>query len=50
MSVQKRGSRWCVIHCHGEKKGSAIKCFPTKKKALKMHRAIMWSKSKARIS
>lgn len=39
-TVVKRGSQYCVIHCHGAKAGQAIKCFPTKAQADAMHRAI----------
>ena len=39
--VVKRGSQWCVVHCHPDGSiGETIKCFPTKEKAEAMHRAI----------
>lgn len=38
--VEKRGNRWCVVHCHGEQAGEIIKCFDTEAEALAMHRAI----------
>ena len=38
--VEKRGSQWCVIHCHGPDAGKPIKCFDTKEQAEAMHRAI----------
>ena len=40
MVVEKRGSQWCTIHCHGEKAGTPIACFPTKEAADRQHRAI----------
>lgn len=40
--VVKRGSQWCVVHCHPDGSiGKTIKCFPTKPEAERMHRAIM---------
>lgn len=50
--IEKRGSKWCVIHGHPKKvgskvdkpKGSVIHCFTTKKAALAQHRAIMANK------
>jgi len=45
--VEKRGSQYCVVHCHGEDKGKIIKCFPTKEQAEKMHKAIMVNKKEA---
>ncbi len=44
MVVRKRGSKWCVMHCHGPKAGTPIKCFPTKQQAEKMHAAIQANK------
>ena len=38
--VEKRGDKWCVIHCHGTEAGTPIKCFDTKEEAEEMHRAI----------
>lgn len=51
MTVKKRGALWCVVHGHKKKKGSkrdkpkgtVIKCFKSKKKALAMHFAIIMS-------
>jgi len=48
-TVEKIGNEWCVVHGHPKKpgsktdkpKGTVIKCFPTKKEAEAMHRAIM---------
>lgn len=40
MVVEKRGNQWCTIHCHGEKAGTPIACFPTKDEADSQHRAI----------
>jgi len=45
--VEKRGSQYCVVHCHGKDKGKIIKCFPTKEQAERMHRAIMANKKEA---
>ena len=45
--VVKRGNKWCVTHgSDSPTPGKIIKCFPTHKAALKMHRAIMWTKYK----
>ncbi len=44
MSVQKKGSSYAVVHCHGKNKGKTIATFPTKKAAMKMHRAIQANK------
>ena len=49
MVVEKRGSQWCTIHCHGEKAGTPIACFPTKEAAAKQHRAIESSKDTNKI-
>lgn len=54
MVVEKRGGRWCVVHGHPQKKGSktdkpkgsVIKCFESKEKAMAMHRAILISQAK----
>jgi hypothetical protein len=51
-SVVERDGKWCVIHGHPKKegsktdkpKGTTIKCFDSKKKALAMHAAIMANK------
>ena len=45
--VEKRGEKWCVIHCTGPKAGKPIKCFDSKEKAEAMHRAIQASKHKS---
>ena len=44
MVVEKRGNKWCVIHCHGKEAGKIIACHDTKKKAEAQHRAIQVSK------
>lgn len=44
--IVKRGNEWCVTHGKGKDEGKIIKCFPTRKQALSMHRAIWWSKRK----
>jgi len=52
--VVKRGNKWCVVHAHPKKPGSTtdkepgtvIKCFPTKKEAEEMHRAILISQAR----
>lgn len=52
MAIKKVGDDWAVIHAHARKKGSKtdkpkgtiIKKFDTKEKALAMHRAIMANK------
>ena len=48
MVVEKRGNKWCTIHCHGEKKGQIISCFNTKAEAMAQHRAIEMSEAKAK--
>jgi len=42
--VERRGNKWCVVHCTGPDAGKAIKCFPTKEQAMAMHRAIQVNK------
>jgi len=42
--VERRGNKWCVVHCTGPDAGKAIKCFPTKEEAMAMHRAIQVNK------
>ena len=42
--VEKRGNKWCVVHCHGPKAGQSIKCFDSKEEAEDMHRAIQANK------
>ena len=46
--VEKRGDKWCVIHCHGPDIGKPLKggCFDTKEEAEAMHRAIEARKHK----
>lgn len=44
MTVEKRGDKWCTIHCHGEKKGTPIACFTTEEAADRQHAAIMANK------
>lgn len=51
MSVVQRGSQWCVVHGHPKKagsktdkpKGSVIKCFASRARAMAMHTAIRLS-------
>lgn len=41
MVVEYRKDKgYCTIHCHGEKAGTPIACFPTKEAAERQHRAI----------
>jgi len=49
MVVEKRGNKWCVVHCHGPDKGKVIKCFPTRKQAEAMHRAIQANKEAEKL-
>lgn len=49
MVVQKRGTQWCVIHCHGPEAGTPIKCFDTEEEAQAMHQAIEANKAFARF-
>ena len=44
MVVEKRGNKFCTIHCSGADKGKVIACFDTEKEAKAQHRAIMASK------
>jgi len=52
--VVRRGDKWCVIHAHPKKagsktdkpEGSVIKCFRSKKDAIKMHQAILFSEGR----
>jgi len=44
MTVKKVKGGYATVHCHGAAKGKVIAKFPTKKKALAQHRAIMASK------
>lgn len=48
MTVQKRGGKWAVVHCHGKDKGKIIGTHKTKKEALAQHKAIQASKAKRR--
>lgn len=43
--VEKRGDKWCVVHCTGPEKGKLIKCFDSEKEAQAMHTAIEASKN-----
>lgn len=55
--IEKRGSRWCVVHGPDgkEPEGTIIKCYSMKKfgktgahnRAKKMHTAILMSKARA---
>jgi hypothetical protein len=47
MSVEKRGSGYATVHCHGKKKGQVIHKFKTKKEAMEQHRAIEANKHKS---
>ncbi len=49
MVVEKRGNKWCTIHCHGSDKGEPIACFDTEKEANAQHRAIESSKHAKKI-
>ncbi len=49
MVVEKRGNQYCTIHCHGEKAGAPIACFPTKEAAERQHRAIETAKRASKI-
>ena len=49
MVVEKRGNKWCTIHCHGANKGKVISCFDTKEAAMAQHRAIEVSKHARKI-
>lgn len=42
--VEKRGDKWCTIHCSGPDEGKVIKCFDTKKAAMSQHKAIQAKK------
>jgi hypothetical protein len=44
--IQKRGNKYCVVHCTGPNAGKIIKCFSTREAALAMHRAIQARKRK----
>lgn len=46
MTVQKRGDKWVVTHCHGKDKGKVIASHSTKAKAMAQHRAIEANKHK----
>lgn len=45
MVVEKRGNKWCVVHCHGKEAGKIIASFDTKEEAEAQHRAIQASKN-----
>jgi hypothetical protein len=50
--VVQRGDKWCVIHCHGDLAGQAIKCFSgpdAKDQAMAMHYAIQAHKKKETV-
>ena len=42
--VEKRGDKWCTVHCSGPDVGKVIKCFDSKEKAMAQHRAIQANK------
>lgn len=46
MVIKKMKGGYGVFHCHGSKKGQLIHKFPTKAKALAMHRAIEANKNR----
>jgi hypothetical protein len=46
MVIKKVGKEWGVYHCHGKLKGKLIHKFPTYKKALAQHTAIILSQQK----
>jgi len=48
--VEKRGDKWCVIHCSGPDTGKPIKCFDTEAEAQAMHRAIEANKATAKAA
>ena len=39
----KKKGYWGIYHCHGKNKGKLIRAYPTKQKALQVHRAIILS-------
>lgn len=43
--IERRGDKWCVVHCTGPDAGKAIKCFNSKKEAQAMHAAIQVNKA-----
>jgi hypothetical protein len=45
-TVQKRGDKWVVVHCHGKDKGKVIGTHDTYESALRQHRAIEANKDK----
>jgi uncharacterized protein YoaH (UPF0181 family) len=42
--VEKRGDKWCTVHCSGPDKGKVIKCFDSQAEAQEQHRAIQANK------
>lgn len=46
--VEKRGDKYCVVHCGGKDDGKVIKCFDSREKAEKMHAAIQANKNKGK--
>ena len=49
MVVEKRGNKFCTVHCHGADAGKVIACFDTKEEAMAQHRAIEASKHAEKI-
>jgi len=49
MVVEKRGNKYCTVHCHGADAGKVISCFDTKEEAMAQHRAIEASKHANKI-
>jgi len=48
-AVEKRGSKWCVVHCSGADAGQVIKCFDSEAEAQAMHAAIQANKKGGRV-
>jgi len=49
MVIEKRGNKYCTVHCHGADAGKVISCFDTKEEAMVQHRAIEASKQAEKI-
>ncbi len=49
MVVEKRGNKWCTIHCSGKDKGKVITCFDEEEDAKDQHRAIEASKDRPNV-
>lgn len=46
----RKGKGYCTIHCHGEKAGTPIACFPTEEEADAQHKVISATKIEIDIS